>query len=80
MDAFLPTVQRCIEGDWPEGTVQLSITVACTGRVARVVVADGGGLPDSLTRCIADTVRYAAFPAHDLPDGETFTYPMRFSL
>jgi len=79
MDAFLPTVQRCIEGDWPEGTVKLSITVACTGRVDRVSIADDGGLPATLTGCIADTLRYAPFPAHDLPDGETFTYPMTFS-
>ena len=79
MDAFLPQIQRCIHSDFPEGTVELSITVACTGRVDRVRVVDGGGLSADLTACIADTLRYAAFPAHDLPGGETFTYPMRFS-
>ncbi len=80
MDAFLPQLQRCIEGDWPEGTLRLSITVACTGRVDRVGVVDGGGLPSELTQCIAETLSFAPFPAHDLPDGETFAYPMTFSL
>jgi len=79
MDRFLPQLHRCIEGDWPDGTVRLSITVACTGRVDRVGVLDGGGLSGELTSCIAETLQYAPFPAHDLPDGETFTYPMTFS-
>lgn len=79
MDRFLPTLQRCVVGDWPDGTVELSITVACTGRVARVEVRDDGGLDGSFVDCVADTLRYAPFPAHDLPDGETFGYPVRFS-
>jgi|GEM_PF-1351275 len=79
MNAFLPTLQRCIDGEWPEGTLQLSITVACTGRVSRVSVTDSGGLDPALASCVSDTLRYAPFPAHDLPDGETFGYPMRFS-
>ena len=61
------------------GTLGLSITVACTGRVATVRVTDDGGLDASLVSCITDTLRYAPFPAHDLPDGETFGYPMVFS-
>jgi murein DD-endopeptidase MepM/ murein hydrolase activator NlpD len=79
MNAFLPTLQRCITDEWPTGTVHLSITVACTGRVARVRVQDDGGLEPTLVACVADTLRYAPFPAHDLPDGETFGYPMVFS-
>lgn len=79
MNAFLPTLQRCIEGDWPVGTLDLAITVACTGRVSAVQVQKDGGLDAALVSCITDTLRYAPFPAHDLPDGETFTYPMVFS-
>ena len=79
MNAFLPKIQRCIQGEWPEGTVELSITVGCNGRVDSVQVGQVDGLSDELTSCIADTLRYAPFPAHDLPDGETFTYPMTFS-
>jgi len=79
MNAFLPTLQRCITDEWPSGTLNLSITVACTGRVAGVRVQDDGGLDTTLVSCVADTLRYAPFPAHDLPDGETFGYPMVFS-
>jgi LysM repeat protein len=78
--AFLPTLERC----WPagsslSGTVETEITVACTGRVARVEVLDAGGLPAEVVACVADTLRYAAFPAHDQPDGYTFAHPIRFS-
>ena len=79
MNAFLPTLQRCITTEWPTGTLTLSITVACTGRVGRVRVQDDGGLDPALVSCVAETLRFAPFPAHDLPDGETFGYPMVFS-
>jgi murein DD-endopeptidase MepM/ murein hydrolase activator NlpD len=79
MNGFLPTLNRCVTGDWPTGTLNLSITVACTGRVDRVRVQDAGGLDAALVTCITETLRYAPFPAHDLPDGETFGYPMVFS-
>lgn len=79
MRAFLPKLQRCIDDDWPEGTLRLSITVACTGRVKTVQVDDSGGLDAALVACATDTLRYAPFPAHDLPDGDTFGYPVVFS-
>ena len=79
MNAFLPKLQRCIHGEWPEGKVELSITVGCDGRVDGVEVVEIDGLSGELTSCVADTLRYASFPAHDLPHGETFTYPMTFS-
>ena len=52
---------------------------AATGGLAQVRVQDDGGLDASLVTCVSDTLRYAPFPAHDLPDGETFGYPMVFS-
>ncbi|MDG1480161.1 MAG: LysM peptidoglycan-binding domain-containing protein [Myxococcota bacterium] len=79
MDAFVGQVSRCIDGDWPVGVVTLDITVACSGQVAGVRVSDSGGLDKVLTGCITDTLRYAAFPPHDMPDGFTFGYPLRFS-
>lgn len=79
MSTFVGQTGRCISGDWPVGVVTLDITVACTGRVQSVSVADGGGLPAALTTCVAETLHYAPFPAHDMPDGFTFGYPLRFS-
>jgi hypothetical protein len=79
MDGFLGNLGVCVEGDWPVGEARLEVTVACTGRVASVEVADRGGLSASLLTCVSERLRYVSFPAHDLPDGERFAYPLRFS-
>jgi murein DD-endopeptidase MepM/ murein hydrolase activator NlpD len=79
MSAFVGQTGRCITGDWPVGVITLDITVACTGRVAAVRVTDRGGLDAGLADCVSDTLRYASFPPHDMPDGFTFGYPLRFS-
>lgn len=79
MNAFLPNVLSCIEGEAPEETLMLEITVACTGRVADVSVSSPGDWPADVSSCVADVLRYAPFPAHDLPDGEQFSFPLRYS-
>ena len=79
MDAFLGKLGRCVDGGWPTGEATVEVTVACTGRVSGVSVSDRGTLDAELLGCIKETLRYAEFPAHDLPDGETFAYPLRFS-
>lgn len=78
MAGFLPELGRCVPEGGAEGTVQLELTVGCSGRVAEVRVVDGGGLPGDMLSCVRDTLRYVAFPAHDMPDGFTFSYPMTF--
>jgi len=81
MDAFVGHTLRCVpEGEQPNGTIELELTVACTGRVADVRAIDEGGLPPAMVSCVRRTLMYADFPAHDLPDGETFGYPLRFSF
>ena len=80
MSAFLPRLSRCVpEGTTPEGTVTLTITVGCDGRVASIEVDDDGGMDAGLVGCVPDTLRYAPFPAHDMPDGEVFRFPVTFS-
>jgi len=77
LSAFEPTLVRCLEaGSGVAGTADLELTVACTGRVASVTLLDPGGLPTELVACVRDTLRYVAFPAHDMPDGFTFGYPV----
>jgi LysM repeat protein len=78
--AFLPQMARCVGeiGD-RGGTVELELTVACSGQVAEVVVADGDGLPQPLVDCIAETARYVPFPAHGLPDGDRVRWPVQVS-
>lgn len=89
MDAFLPSLSRCFgagedgEGLGQEaidGSVTFEITVGCDGRVAQARAVDSQGLPASLVSCASETLAYAAFPAHDMPDGFTFRYPASFSF
>jgi hypothetical protein len=79
LDAFVPELIPCVEGEAPAGTLLLDLTIACTGRVAAVAVAKDPGWPAGVVACVSDTLRYAPFPAHDLPDGEHITWPLSFS-
>jgi murein DD-endopeptidase MepM/ murein hydrolase activator NlpD len=78
MSGFLANTLRCMSSDTPTATVDLDITVACTGRVAKVEVADDGGMPPAVVSCIRDVLQFAPFPAHDYPDGFEFSYPLRY--
>lgn len=80
MDAFLPTLGRCFGDEAVDGSVTYELTVGCSGRVAEVRVINSSGLPDAILGCARDTLRYAEFPAHDMPDGFTFAYPMTFQF
>ncbi len=80
MQAAVPGLFACVPEDArPSGVMELELEVACSGRVAAVRILDGDGLPESLVGCVVDRLGYAAFPAHDMPDGYTFHYPLRFS-
>jgi hypothetical protein len=79
MEAFLPGLYACVpEGARPDGVLAIELLVACGGRVAEVRVVDDDGLPPALVDCVRSELRYAAFPAHDLPDGFGFAYPISF--
>ena len=79
MGAALPGLHSCVApGSEPSGVLTFELQVACTGRVSSVRVLDRATLPDPLVDCVADSLRYAAFPAHDLPDGFGFHYPVSF--
>ncbi len=69
----------CIEGPWPDAVVELSIAVGCDGRVSAVDVMDGGGVAPGTLSCFKDRLRYVGFPAHDMPDGFQFRYPLTLS-
>lgn len=79
MNAALPEVLPCIGEHSPRESLDLEITVACTGLVDRIAVASSGDWPGPVAECVVSTLRAASFPNHDLPDGETFAYPLRFS-
>lgn len=78
MGGFVHHTLRCFPPESPSGVVRLGVTIACSGRVAGVEVEDDGGMPEEAIACVRDTLRYAPFPAHDMPDGYRFDYPLRF--
>ncbi|MBM4364568.1 MAG: hypothetical protein FJ102_00020 [Deltaproteobacteria bacterium] len=78
MRGFLPKALDCFR-DAPSGTLSVELNVACSGRVTSAQVLDDGGLDDSVARCVTERLAYAPFPAHDMPDGFSFEYPIRYT-
>ena len=79
MNDFLPKLGRCFDDGWPTARMEFTLTVACTGQVASVSVNDDGGLSSDVVSCMQKTLGFVGFPAHDLPDGMTFRYPITLS-
>ncbi len=79
MNAFLPNVSSCLRGldSNPSGALTLAISVGCDGIVTGIVTESREDWPDDVAACIVETLHYAPFPAHALPDGDTFVYPLR---
>jgi murein DD-endopeptidase MepM/ murein hydrolase activator NlpD len=63
--------------DAPEGEVRMvfTVTVGCDGVVSHVESAGDGSA--TFLSCLANIVRHADFPAHDIEGGQTFDYPVR---
>lgn len=78
LDGFASNLLRCATPG-SAGLVTFTVVVACTGRVASVRAGPTGADAD-VVACMADTLRYAPFPAHDLPDGETIDYPLSWQM
>lgn len=79
MSRFVGNVLPCMGEANPGRPLVLELTVACTGRVAEVAVLDRADWPPEVADCVVDVLGYTPFPAHDLPDGDSFQYPLRFS-
>jgi hypothetical protein len=77
--AFQEQTLRCYEevAD-AAGSMQLELTVGCDGRVSDVVLVDETIGEDAFVKCVADTMRYAPFPAHDRAEGAVFELPLRY--
>ena len=71
-------VLPCFKGS-PTVTMLLSVQVACTGRVSAVTIEDDGGAESLTQACVEAGLKYAAFPAHALPDGDQFEYPLTYN-
>ena len=69
---------RCSDGRSASGTVVLDITVGCDGRVSDIEVASDQTGDSEFADCVARVMGYAPFDAHDMPDGVSFTVPLRY--
>ncbi|MBT3224038.1 MAG: hypothetical protein HN348_33635, partial [Proteobacteria bacterium] len=79
MGGFIHHLRSCVpDGSYGEFTLTATMTVGCDGRVKDAEM--DGPLPPAIGRCMESTLQAAAFPAHDLPDGLTFQYPIRLTL
>lgn len=80
LNAFAPELVSCIAPDEsPTGALLLRITVACTGLVDGVTVADRADWSDATAACVAERLSYAPFPAHALPDSDVVDWPLRYT-
>ena len=79
MNQALPGLSRCFAEGWPSGVLDLEFTVGCNGIVQTIRVIGSSGITDSAVRCMTKDLRAIGFPAHDMPDGMTFRYPITLS-
>jgi len=79
LEPVLPRAARCApRGARLSAVLSTYITVASTGRVAAVEVDDRDGLPAPMVECVRQVLLGTRFPAHQLPEGFEFGYPIRF--
>ncbi|MEE2750310.1 MAG: LysM peptidoglycan-binding domain-containing protein [Myxococcota bacterium] len=57
-------------------SITFSILVGCDGIVDSVDIEDRADSSKRYAQCVADVLEYADFPAHDMPKGMRFTYPV----
>ncbi|MFT4622034.1 MAG: LysM repeat protein [Myxococcota bacterium] len=80
MGGFVHHTLQCMpDGFSPATPLTLELNVACTGRVSEISIANAGDWPGEVSECVAEVLSYTPFPAHDLPDGETVRYPLRYT-
>ena len=76
--AFQRQTLRCYEGrENAEGQVLLALVVGCDGLVRSSQVQSDGTAAPGFADCVADVMRYAAFPAH-ARDSIEVVVPMHF--
>jgi len=78
MNNFFPQLTSCMPDVWPTASIELDFNVGCNGLVTYVRIIEDDGLDFEIQSCLEDSFQYAEFPAHDLPDGMDFSYPIQF--
>jgi hypothetical protein len=85
INAAMAGISRHTPKCFPRGTVGtytviVEVTVGCDGRVSNVFTVSPGVVPPHVTACLEQTLAYASFPAHSVPNGMGFQYPMKFAF
>lgn len=77
---FQEQTLRCYRGGMTiSGRLTLEMTVECDGRVTESIVEDDSTAGDSgFAQCVADTFKFAPFPAHDRDGGSVFQLPLLY--
>jgi hypothetical protein len=77
-------IQHALKCGRPAGMDEVHLTfelmVGCDGVVASIETTSAGGAPAPYVQCVADVIRKADFPAHDMADGMPVTYPVDVSF
>ena len=80
LDGVLQTALHC---EKPAGMSAVKLTyelvVGCDGVISTIEATEKGGAPDAYVTCVSDVIAKADFPAHDMEDGMTVTYPVNVS-
>ncbi len=85
INAGMGAISRHAVKCFPKGTkgsytVVVEILVGCNGQVKNVYTISPGVVPSSVVSCIEQTLGYASFAAHAVPDGVSFQSPLKFSF
>ena len=79
MNKFFPQLSDCMPDVWPTANIEVDFNVGCNGLVSYVRIVKDDNMDFEIQSCLEDAFQYAEFPAHDLPDGMDFTYPIQFA-
>lgn len=85
INAGIGAISRSTVKCFPRGsvgsyTVIAELLVGCDGQVDNVYMISSGAVPSHVSSCIQQTLAYAGFPAHAVPDGVSFQVPLKFSF
>ncbi|MEQ1568704.1 MAG: LysM peptidoglycan-binding domain-containing protein [Myxococcota bacterium] len=85
INASMGQISRYTVRCFPSGSkgtygMVVALTVGCDGTVSNVFLVDSGVIPVNVTNCVTKTLAAAGFPAHGVPGGVEFEYPMKFSF
>ena len=68
-------VQSCVPSTAHlDGSLEVSLSVSCTGEVTSAELLSRRDVPDDVARCALRTIAAARFPRHQLPEGFDFGY------